>query len=260
MKWRSVFFIFKACLKVIILWFRPRLFQPSLEPNIIIHLLRIWHTWRRFSLNLHHQKLTFSPKQIGTWRPFASCLIDLAQQDDAKCVNMRTLRRSTYPCLSQTSSAVAFTCIYNNSAQLYHAFIWCLCVSSTPIVINEPFKHWFCIEKFSRPASWSIMLEHQRPVWLHQHLHSFWPFTSKIERSRFRIPRIHRKNAITVTEKKATWEDSEDSRPWPQGIVKVTQCLGEVFEVLRSTRSQRSRSTTSSELPNSSYPWPRVFG
>lgn len=38
------------------------------------------------------------------------------------------------------------------------------------------------------------MLEHQRPVWLHQHLHSFWPFTSKIERSRSRIPRIHRKN------------------------------------------------------------------
>ena len=59
------FFIFKACLKVIILWFRPRLFQPSLEPNIIIHLLRIWHTWRGFSLNLHRQKLTFSPKQMG---------------------------------------------------------------------------------------------------------------------------------------------------------------------------------------------------
>lgn len=211
----------------------------------------------RLQLEPAPSKVDIQSKANGTWRPFASCLIDLAQQDDVKCVNMRRLRRSTYPCLSQTSSAVAFTCIYNNSAQLYHAFIWCLCVSSPPIVINKPFKH-CCVSKNWRPASWSIMLEHQRPVWLHQHLHSFWPFTSKIERSRSRIPRIHRKNAITFTEKKATCEDSEDSRPLPQGIVKVTQCLGEVFEVLRSTRSQRSRSTTSSELPNSSYPWPRV--
>lgn len=39
-------------------------------------------------------KVDVQSKANGTWRPFASCLIDLAQQDDAKCVNMRTLRRS----------------------------------------------------------------------------------------------------------------------------------------------------------------------
>ena len=156
------------------------------------------HPLAPYLAHLETLQLEPAPSKVAVqskanWDLETICLM-FDQFGTTRCVNMRTLRRSTYPCLSQTSSAVAFTCIYNNSAQLYHAFIWCLCVSSTPIVINEPFKHCSVLKNW-RPASWSIMLEHQRPVWLHQRLHSFWPFTSKIERSRSRIPRIHRKTS-----------------------------------------------------------------